>query len=524
MPDSRIIFGSPSLQTGRMIWKGAWSSIVSYFVNDVVSNGGNSYIAIADSFNVAPTVTTSWNIMASGNAVTSVSGRVGAISLSSSDLTDKDAANGVAGLDASAFLKAAEFNTTINAQTGVTYAIAAGDRGKLVTFSNASPVAVSIAQATGSFAAGFFVEVENIGAGLVTITPATSTVEGAATVTLKQWESIVLTSAGGNYVCLRSKVRIATADLPGGSTGSGAVVLATSPTFVTSAITPALVLNGNTLNGVTGSGTAVVTNTSPTIASPTLTGTTAAASIVLNGASTGAGAALTVGGTSSTTGGISVFVGAAGSQNERLSVVPADGSGAAVRVGALSVRPLSAGFLTGTEAAGISTTGAITGLSLALGGGTALTTTNRTGTGNLVLATSPTVSDPTLTGVTLVKRIRATQGTAMVAGDFALSGGWGTTASVGSVLGTDSAFSFVVTSSGTGQGVGPTVTITFHDGTWTNSPLCVVNMGPGNSALAGWIISSVSATQLVLQGTLISANFTPVTGNTYGGTVICIGR
>jgi hypothetical protein len=41
-------------------------------------------------------------------------------------------------------------------------------------------------------------------------------------------------------------------------------------------------------------------------------------------------------------------------------------------------------------------TGLISGLSLSLGGGTALTTTNQTGTGNLVLATSPTLVTPLL--------------------------------------------------------------------------------------------------------------------------------
>lgn len=129
-------------------------------------------------------------------------------------------------------------------------------------------------------------------------------------------------------------------------------------------------------------------------------GVSALANVTLNGANTGTGAALTIGGTTATTGGISVFVGALGSQNERFAVVPADGSSAAARVGALSVRSLSGGFLTGTEVAKIDATGAISGLSLALGGGTALTTTNRTGTGNLVLASAPTVTSPTInTGV-----------------------------------------------------------------------------------------------------------------------------
>lgn len=123
-----------------------------------------------------------------------------------------------------------------------------------------------------------------------------------------------------------------------------------------------------------------------------------------------------------------------------------------------------------------------------------------------------------------VKRIKVNQGTALVAGDFSISAGWGTTASVGSVLGTDAAFSAVVTSNGTGQAAGPTVTLTFHDGTWTNSPLCTSSMGPGNSVLAAWLIQSVSATALVLQATLVSGNFTPAAGNTVGLTVSCVGR
>lgn len=159
----------------------------------------------------------------------------------------------------------------------------------------------------------------------------------------------------------------------------------------------------------------------------------------------------------------------------------------------------------------------------AVAAGTTLTLPAATDT-LVAKATTDTLTNKTLGGTTPFNRLRANQGTALIAGDFALSAGWGTTASVGSVLGTDSAFSFVVTSSGTGQGVGPTVTVTFHDGTWTNSPLCVANMGPGNSGLTAWIISSVSATQLVLQGTLVSGNFTPIAANTYGGTVICVGR
>jgi hypothetical protein len=89
---------------------------------------------------------------------------------------------------------------TRNAQTGTTYTFVAADDGKVVTFSNASAVAVTLPQATGDFDDGWFVYTENVGAGLVTITPTTSTVNGRASITLGKNERIVLFSDGTNYL------------------------------------------------------------------------------------------------------------------------------------------------------------------------------------------------------------------------------------------------------------------------------------------------------------------------------------
>lgn len=89
----------------------------------------------------------------------------------------------------------------VNAQSGTSYAIANSDQSKLVTFSNASAIAASIAQAGsgGSFASGWEVEVLNRGAGTVTITPATSTINGAATLTLTTGQGAHIFSDGSNY-------------------------------------------------------------------------------------------------------------------------------------------------------------------------------------------------------------------------------------------------------------------------------------------------------------------------------------
>lgn len=62
-----------------------------------------------------------------------------------------------------------------NAQTGTAYTIDATDCGKLVTTSNGSAITLTIPAAGGSFVDGWYVDVQNIGAGTVTCSGATCT-------------------------------------------------------------------------------------------------------------------------------------------------------------------------------------------------------------------------------------------------------------------------------------------------------------------------------------------------------------
>jgi hypothetical protein len=87
----------------------------------------------------------------------------------------------------------------VNAQTGTSYTVAAGDQGKLLTFTNSTPVAVTLPQATGSFGAGWWAVFENRNSGNVTITPTTSTIDGAAKYALNQNQGVLLVSDGTNY-------------------------------------------------------------------------------------------------------------------------------------------------------------------------------------------------------------------------------------------------------------------------------------------------------------------------------------
>lgn len=89
----------------------------------------------------------------------------------------------------------------IDAQTVTTYAWPAADREFLLTTNNSSAIAVSLAQAgTAGFGNNWNAALYNLGAGLVTLTPATSTVNGASTQTVPKNYIGFLYSDNTNYL------------------------------------------------------------------------------------------------------------------------------------------------------------------------------------------------------------------------------------------------------------------------------------------------------------------------------------
>lgn len=111
----------------------------------------------------------------------------------------------------------------VNAQTGTSYTFDNTDCSKLVTFNNASAVAVTLPSAGGvsTSVSGYFrppcsIQVVNNGAGTVTITPASGTIGGAGTLALAQGQSAVLVSDGTNYQLLPGKAA-------GGASGTAAI-------------------------------------------------------------------------------------------------------------------------------------------------------------------------------------------------------------------------------------------------------------------------------------------------------------
>lgn len=95
---------------------------------------------------------------------------------------------------------------TVNAQTGVSYTFVAGDNGKIVTFSNAAAIAVSLPQATAGFVAPWATIATCLrsSTGAVTITPTTSTIDGLSSIVLNPGAAVLIVSDGtasvaGNY-------------------------------------------------------------------------------------------------------------------------------------------------------------------------------------------------------------------------------------------------------------------------------------------------------------------------------------
>lgn len=108
-------------------------------------------------------------------------------------------------------------------------------------------------------------------------------------------------------------------------------------------------------------------------------------------------------------------------------------------------------------------------------------------------------------------RIFADKGQPHVNGDWALSAGWGATATAVVASGcTDNRFRVTITANGAGIAANPTATLTFKDGTFTNAPFASVGFSGGTGVISPAPTWTTTATTLVI--TFVG---TPVAGSTY---------
>lgn len=188
----------------------AWADSTINALSAGTALGGTEQIPMFQTAN--PAVTTTPNALKTfigGGTVTSISSGCGS-------------STGGSAITTSGTISSVE---TVNLQTGANYAIVNGDCGKLVDLSNGSAQTPTIAQAGsgGNFTSGWYADVCNIGAGTQTLTPATSTINAAATLTLIKGQCYRVVSDGTNYQVSGTGLF--------GTTGSGNLVYGTSPTF-----------------------------------------------------------------------------------------------------------------------------------------------------------------------------------------------------------------------------------------------------------------------------------------------------
>lgn len=205
---------------GGGVAQAGWSYIVSVTgtVDTVTFNVGDRIIAILDNASTS-TYASNWFKADYTDLVSSVNGQTGAVTLLVSEvdadntlpvsnplgeirtLQDGRLFHGNAVNSYDQILKASNFG--VRAVTGTSDTILSTDDKRLVTFTNAAAIAVAVPQAgSGSPAAftnGFGFTAKNIGTSLVTFTPATSTVNGVATLVLYPGQTVVWWSNGTNY-------------------------------------------------------------------------------------------------------------------------------------------------------------------------------------------------------------------------------------------------------------------------------------------------------------------------------------
>jgi hypothetical protein len=92
--------------------------------------------------------------------------------------------------------------TGVNAQTGTTYLYTSVDRAAVVTHNSAAPVAATL-PSVALLPVGFYFYVKNTGAGLLTLTPASGQIDGAASATFATGDSALLCSNGANWLSVR---------------------------------------------------------------------------------------------------------------------------------------------------------------------------------------------------------------------------------------------------------------------------------------------------------------------------------
>lgn len=178
---------------------------------------------------------------------------------------------GVGSLDTTAHAFTFPIASVPSLATGTGFTFSDGDKGGLKIFTNPAAVAATLPQpGVGSlFTGGWFADVKYTGSATLTLTPTSATIDGGASLVVQPGQTIRVYSDGTNYVT-GYRLGIPSTTVLGGIFASPAV----SSQWLTSINADGTVSRTqpqatDLSNGVTGSG-AVVLQTSPTLTTPVL--------------------------------------------------------------------------------------------------------------------------------------------------------------------------------------------------------------------------------------------------------------
>ncbi|WP_421885135.1 hypothetical protein [Methylibium sp.] len=228
----QAVYGKNPLTTTALTWGyfgGRWGGFAVADGTLTLTNSATNYIVVAVATGVASVSTsnTNWNnstdyarvyqLTTAGGVVTATqdhrAGPGGAHGYSAAGgggggVSSVAASGGVETTTGSPITGTGTIRgaVAVNTETGTTYTYVTGDRGGLVSHSNGGAIAGTLPQAgTTGFEANWYTFVQNVGAGTLTITPTTSTIDGAASLALTTGQGVMVVSDGTNYYTMRGR-------------------------------------------------------------------------------------------------------------------------------------------------------------------------------------------------------------------------------------------------------------------------------------------------------------------------------
>lgn len=209
-------------------WGGRWSGAAITQSTLTLTANSTCYIVVLRSSGAISfsTATTNWNNQLDYARVYSV---VMGASTVTSYVDFRSGTGGVHGPAVGMY----QFAQSVNPQTGTTYTVVSADNSKLISVNSATACTITLPIAS-SFTSIFWFEIQNIGAGTVTINPTTSTLDGVVTLSLITGQGVKIVSNGTNYFTFRGAS-------PG---GTGAAVNAVNVFTKNQSISPAILTSG----------------------------------------------------------------------------------------------------------------------------------------------------------------------------------------------------------------------------------------------------------------------------------------